>query len=89
MDITSQRCLKLIGFIKLYLEVKAITKIEKIIWNDNHKGIVISLTTNFNAAFHGTVPAGCSCSIPLEYDIILGGGPGEKPKNNVKQEVLT
>ena len=90
MGITSWRSLKFIGFIKPCLEVKAISKMEKFIWNDNHKGIIIFLTTNLIAAFHGTVPAGCSCSfssiIPL---FILGGMCGEKPGKNVKQEVLT
>ena len=53
---------------------------------DNHKGIIISLTTNLIAAS----PAGCSCSfssiIPL---FILGGTRGEKPENNVKQGYFT
>ena len=90
MDITSQRFLKLIGFIKLCLEVKAIKKKEKFIWNDNHKGIIISLTTNFIAAFHGTVPDGCSWSFPSTNPLfILRAKHLEKPKNNVKQEVLT
>ena len=63
---------------------------EKIIWNDNHDDIIISLTTNKIAAFHGTVPAGCSCSFSLIIPLfILGGRRREKPENNVKQEVLT
>ena len=51
---------------------------------DNHKGIIISLTTNLIAA----LPAGCSFSsmIPL---FILGGTRGEKPENNVKQGYMT
>ena len=87
MDITRQRFLTLIGFIKLWWEVEVIKKTENSFENyDNHKGIIISLTSNLIDA----LPAGCSCSfssiIPL---FILGGTRGEKPENNVKQGYIT
>ena len=81
----------MIGFTKLCLEVKSIKKMEKFISKDNHKGIIISLTTNFIAAFHRLyllVAHAHSLQLIL-FSFWEENIYAEKPKNNVKQEVLT
>ena len=87
MDITSQRFLKLSDC----LEVKTIKKMEKFIWHDNHKGIIISLTTNFIAAFHRLYLLVAHVHSPqlILFSFWVENVYVEKPKNNVKQEVLT
>ena len=60
-------------------------KMEKVIWNDNHFP-----GKQFHSCISRSVPAGGSCSFSSIIALfILGGTRGEKPENNVKQEMLT